>query len=391
MVNSYTKTSYIDSGNYTAPNKADILADSLLVNINDMCNKLFISYKSSKTKLDKGLLFEDFVEDTKMMISLYVPDGVLNTIPLYGADIVYWVEIFGDHTSTTIIIKFSKMQDVLANLGGIINMVTLSFTVIFSAINHYNFPFQIFTETYLNHSHLSIPDRRLAQEPSAFKVDMEFIKKSSDLKGDLSSATANYSSSTKKNFTTEIDASKVLRDKINTNIHRRYSIKLNPEVKILKKIDKVRIGVFRLLWAICRKKGDHVKAMDIVLNKINKETDFGGYLRLKEDVSLVKNIMFTTEQQIIFNSVIDFVEVYKSVYYDGSERMGFSGYLKASFEEKSVKRNKIALDEIVNKLARRFQGAPMKPGHAVLDNIPNCQPCSPEKILALSYTERYEA
>ena len=110
MINSFMFDSYIDSDDSLYPNKQHVRRDSIIVsNVLD-CQKLFIGYKTSETSLDRGFLFSTNFTSSNPIIISYIPDGTTSTLAMnLGINIIYDVEIFADHTSTTTTITFSKI------------------------------------------------------------------------------------------------------------------------------------------------------------------------------------------------------------------------------------------------------------------------------------------
>ena len=150
MVNSYFFNSYIATDDIFNPNKANIKKESLVVSNQHACDKLFITYKYSTVSMDYGFIFESPVKTDNIKISNYVPDQVPHTRDLLGYNIIYDVEVDADHFRSTTYVRFMKIQEALATMGGIISILKLVIGLILEAVNKFSFSFLLFSEVYLN-------------------------------------------------------------------------------------------------------------------------------------------------------------------------------------------------------------------------------------------------
>ena len=150
MVNSYFFNSYIATDDIFNPNKANIKKESLVVSNQHACDKLFITYKSSTVSMDYGFIFDSPSQTDSIKISNYVPDQVPHTRDLLGYNIIYNVEVDADHFSSTTHVRFMKIQEALANMGGIISILKLVFGLILESVNKFSFSFLLFSQVYLH-------------------------------------------------------------------------------------------------------------------------------------------------------------------------------------------------------------------------------------------------
>jgi len=127
-----------------------IKQESLGVNNYHASDKLFITYKHSTVSMDAGYLFENKKKVENIKISNYVPDQVPNTKENLGYSVIYNVEIDADHFRTVTYVRFQKIQEALATIGGIISIIKLFFTIILMGIYDFSFPLMLFREVYLN-------------------------------------------------------------------------------------------------------------------------------------------------------------------------------------------------------------------------------------------------
>ena len=179
MVNSYFFNSYIATDDIFNPNKANIKKESLVVSNQHACDKLFITYKYSTVSMDYGFIFEIPVKTDNIKISNYVPDQVSHTRDLLGYNIIYDVEVDADHFRTTTYVRFMKIQEALASMGGIISILKLVLGLILESINKFSFSFLLFREVYLNGEKYINLDKQINQ--NEFKP-YKNIRKNSNVK-----------------------------------------------------------------------------------------------------------------------------------------------------------------------------------------------------------------
>lgn len=150
MINSYFFNSYIVTDDVVDSNRANIKKESLIVSNSHAFDKLFITYKNSSVSMDTGFIFESPIVTQNLKISNYVPDQVPHTRDFLGYNIIYDVEIDADHFKTITYVKFMKIQEALASMGGIISILKLVFGLILLGINKFTFSFLLFSEVYLH-------------------------------------------------------------------------------------------------------------------------------------------------------------------------------------------------------------------------------------------------
>jgi hypothetical protein len=460
MINSFVSNSFVDTTDNLLPNKADILSDSLPVSNADGCNKLFIAFKESITSLDRGFIFQDIIRDKKLIISIYIPDGVLETTPRIGANVIYWVEVYADHTSSTTFIKYMKIQDVLANLGGVISLFRGVFSLIFLFINHYDVSFTLFEETYLNPFNRNIDDqkRKSLLEPKinnfnssaknsikhtgtlnspvtrnsikkgndSIKDDMNIIylnednqqpqlsfelKRQSQILSQAKFLTSNIKKSNSRedfnsvnNFSessnTDIFANRdplkeanikslksrsaFEKNNFSNNEVNKQNISLDrmsgyyssepckTEIKLagnvspskffkkeqinnsvlelktktdkfklvksgVQKIENLKIGTWVYLCA-CKKRDVSYKANIIIVDKINKELDVSNFLRIREEVLMMRSVLFKDTEGDLFFPKVNMEDIFFAINKNSSLTSGgYFDYLKKSFVEEKRK------------------------------------------------------
>ncbi len=99
--------------------------------------------------MDVGFLYENQTEIQNIKISNYVPDQVPSTKDSLGYNVIYNVEIDADHFRTVTYVRFQKIQEALATMGGIISIMKVIFTLLLMGIYNFSFPLVLFREVYL--------------------------------------------------------------------------------------------------------------------------------------------------------------------------------------------------------------------------------------------------
>lgn len=321
MVNSYFADSYIDSNDYLSPNKENIRSDSMLFNNPDYSSVLYISHKTSTASRDKGWLSEDRSDVSNIKIVSYIPDAVPSTKSSLGYNILFQIVLYADHTNTITYIKYAKIQDVLANLGGVITFFRFLWIIVFSITNYFDISFDLYCYTYLN--------------------DKTYTIKSS-VEQNLSR------NNTKRDMTITIRSNKPIDPQ--TNDQSPSSIKSQ---KILLKTGFCKYFCSRISGNL----KDHRK-YEIIHDKIRKELEVSSYLRMKEDMTLMKIIFFGKEERQIFNQLIDFRDVTR-IFKDnvGSQEELYEEYLRSSYQKVKLPKcaNYSLMNDIITKLKAKFR------------------------------------
>jgi hypothetical protein len=324
--------SFLDTDDALDPNKADVKTDSInLMAKNGNCEKLFIGYRYSTTRVDKGFLFEDTVVDIKMKIVDYIPDGTVPT-QMLGLDynIIYWVEIFAKHTNTITFIKFSKIQDVLANLGGVINIFKIGFGIIFTIINYYDLPFTVFSEAEIYNKSIYIEKTNINDRLFNYKKDSELVIRPISF--------VNQSLKIPQHSIAQSSAPDISQTETK---HENMT--------------RLEVGFHKYCWANCTNKVQLRKYMKIILDKVGKELEIKNYFRTKEDICLLKSVLFAPEEYEIFNNRHDFRDICRALDDDSDLYDGFHGYLKRSYATEKYKPEKITkYDFIIRNLRKKY-------------------------------------
>ena len=491
MVNSYFFNSYIATDDIFNPNKANIKKESLVVSNQHACDKLFITYKYSTVSMDYGFIFEIPVKTDNIKISNYVPDQVSHTRDLLGYNIIYDVEVDADHFRTTTYVRFMKIQEALASMGGIISILKLVLGLILESINKFSFSFLLFREVYLNGEKYINLDKQINQNEfkpyknirknSNVKITSQKLVKNKFEENNFKHSYDNSSSFLKqydnnniytnlndnidqiiftkeklKNFL-EIDKNPneniteekkdshiIMNDKkmyeynnkkINDNNYNYFNSntkdaielkeiiksykrnliedknpiknkennlklfknqellkknnkniifkRINPDTKTLidisgkeistgnfkinenkikkttnSKIDKnnrlsFKISFSNFILSICCRNKEMFEPLSIILEKINKEMEIQSYIRNKEDMHIIKELFFDSNDLELFNKPFDFREIYDSVKNKGQYR-AISAYLKNSFSMMIMDKDRKVNRDLTD-IERKFQ------------------------------------
>jgi hypothetical protein len=96
--------------------------------------------------------------------------------------------------------------------------------------------------------------------------------------------------------------------------------------------------------------------MKIIHKKIKKELEISGYLRLKEDMCMLKSILFVKDDWKIFHPILDFRDVCRVVKNNPVKSDCFEDYLIQSYASEKITKNvNIAqLNEQMRKVKDKF-------------------------------------
>jgi hypothetical protein len=282
---------------------------------------------------DRGWLMSEIDEVSNIKIIDYIPDAVTSTIERYGINVLFEVILYAVHTDTVTYIKYSKIQDVLANLGGVINFCKLSWVILFELTNYFDMSFDLYCYTYLNNKNFTI------------KTEKENLQTNQTLQNNISN---------RSNIKT-INTTNAIKQTITS---KNNSIILFREYKF-----NLKTGFCKYICSRLTGNYKDFNKMDIMHNKIKKEMEVWAYLRMKEDIYLLKSIMFNPDETIMFNQIVDFRDVQR-IFKDSSESNDvYTDYLKASYYTRKFDKNRnySALLDLIRKLRNRFQSISDKP------------------------------
>jgi hypothetical protein len=305
LINSYFADSFIDTDNYMDPNQQNIRKDSLYLNDPDYCAVLYIGHINSRVSRDKGWLFAEKSEISNIKVITYIPDAVPSTLASQGINTLFQVVLYAEHTDVLTYIKYSKIQDVLANLGGVINFCKLSWVVLFTITNYFDISFELYCYTYLHNKSSKIITKK------------EIYKLNSN-----------------NNMTNNNTNRSTLKTQYTISPIRQTT----SQAKLEGKASVFRTGCCRYVCSRILGNIRDYNKMTIMHSKIRKELEVSGFLRMKEDVCLMKNIFFSPEEMKIFHHIVDFREVQK-VLKEGYEGDVYLDYLRSSYVKTKPDKN----------------------------------------------------
>jgi len=73
------------------------------------------------------------------------------------------------------------------------------------------------------------------------------------------------------------------------------------------------VNLSTYLFSICQRKRHISEPLEMVLEKIRKEIEIKNYLKLKEDILIMKELLINEDENEIFNLPYDFEEFYFSI------------------------------------------------------------------------------
>ncbi len=112
-----------------------------------------------------------------------------------------------------------------------------------------------------------------------------------------------------------------------------------------------------LLSSILCKRRHISEPLNVILEKIDKEIEIKSYLRLKEDILIMKEIIFDPKDKEIFNDPYDFEEIYYSIKgkEKGDHRM--NTFWKTSFvmQDNPLRKSKTKTANVMSKFTEKFK------------------------------------
>jgi hypothetical protein len=325
LVNSFFYDSYIDSNDYLKPNKQNIRSDSITLTNKGYCATLYVGHKLSSTDRDKGWLFQDRDVTSAVKIVSYIPDAVPNTKAELGFNLLYDIILYADHTNTTTYLKYSKIQDVLANLGGVIQICNVVWTIFFTITNYFDLSFDLYSYTYLDNNKFLITTYSNIETPQF-----------------------------EGNSGRELNGPIIYSRKQNIS---DFGTEKKPEPKPRQIKMVFQTGCCRyLMTRICCGDKKDLEKMKIIHRKVKKELEISSYLRLKEDMFMLKSILFTKDEWKIFSPKLDFSDVCRVIKNSAPGCDGFEDYLIHSYKPELIPKytNMNILNEQVRRLKEKF-------------------------------------
>jgi len=120
--------------------------------------------------MDYGFIFQDPILSENIKISNYVPGQAFPTEQNLGYNVIYNVEIDADHYKSVTFVKFMKIQEALANLGGIISVIKVFFTLLLSRIYSFSLSFLLFRDVYLHGNQKITLDKNRYLQANKIKI-----------------------------------------------------------------------------------------------------------------------------------------------------------------------------------------------------------------------------
>jgi hypothetical protein len=105
----------------------------------------------------------------------------------------------------------------------------------------------------------------------------------------------------------------------------------NSKLSKTKKSIKFRLSCPTLAWAFCCRKKRLLDPIVIVLDKINKELEIKSYIRMKEDIHIMKELLIDPKDIDMFSRPLEFQEIYDATRKNTFKYGGLSHYIKKSF------------------------------------------------------------
>jgi hypothetical protein len=126
--------------------------------------------------------------------------------------------------------------------------------------------------------------------------------------------------------------------------------------KVMKKV-LLRTGFFKLCCNRLKGNIKEYKKLEIIHEKIKKELEISNYLRLKEDMTMMKAILFTNEESEIFNQLVDFRDVLR-IFNESNPNLNdpYEDYLRKSYQPTKLPKtvNMSFINDMIRKIKARY-------------------------------------
>ena len=303
-VTSFMSDSYINIDDVYLPNQPNARVESYEMTNYKGCNKLYIFLQQSSTNSDTGFIFTLNTKSSYIKIKSLIPDDSLNTLDLLGYNIIYEIIISADHTNTLTYIRYPKIQESIAGVGGIISIFRLTVLFLYRYLNYHKSLFKLFMKTYIKDEEIhryfqaegNLKPREIPEKTEDLRKTIQFKKYQTriDLHNQKDLDTKNLENKQRK----EIDLLPLSTYTLESNENKeRKEIELLPLFK----------------ENFCCKKAIKENIYKLLTSKISKEMDICHYLCLIEDVNLMKNLIFDENEINIFNCFHDIRKILNAI------------------------------------------------------------------------------
>jgi hypothetical protein len=174
FINVYYKDSILQTNEYENPTYNNIKNFPMVLG-SDIYRKLSVNYKNVVLESDNGWLFSNITEYSNIKVESIIPEtsGKVNTFD--GNQVVFEVSFYASHFKLQYNRKYAKIQDILANLGGIFKALIFILELSFNYFLVRKYYVDLFNTCYPNY----IPDekRNIIQDTFNKMSKNNFIEK----------------------------------------------------------------------------------------------------------------------------------------------------------------------------------------------------------------------
>lgn len=293
----YIDSPNIEFSNYYTPFKHELSIFYQKLSIN-MYKIMEIYLKSSVFQTDQGWFFESLQFIKGFVVGNYLYDlGAYekNTI----LQIFYSISVYSSEKKSTISRRYQKVQDILAQFGGVCNILLIIGFFLAKVENHYSFIYETMNKLYDFQVKTQEKDEKIHKKPKSGN----FLSKNQDK--ELVESSANSLNKTAKslreklafqlNFTRFFKKPEVLKPQI-SKIERFHSFKQRKK--------SLFFGFCSYLWLLLKKKKFRLNKREVLFmkaeRKITEETDIVNIVQKLQDIEKLKKVLLTEEQLFFF-------------------------------------------------------------------------------------------
>jgi hypothetical protein len=237
-------------------------------------NEYFFYYNTLNFETDKGFLIEDTVTETHMTYDSMSQQ--LSSKNLVGP--YYGMSFRLNNVKNTIFRKYIKIQDVVANVGGLIKGILMIMQFFMMFLSEHDYHSRVINESYVVES----KSQHLAPK---VHIATSFYNKSSQI---LENNFMGKELTTSNNMTTiQNNLKPDIESKFKTFSFRKYNF---------------RVNFFKsVYYRLCARNDANYKFFLTARAKFVQNTDIVNYNKLIEEYEFIKNILFDENGKVLLN------------------------------------------------------------------------------------------
>jgi len=277
-----------------------------------LSKKNFYRFKTTEIKIDEGWFTEEYTSKAVIQLDNIVPDSNLNEV---NSDIIYVMSFESPLIGDLYSISYIKIQLIIGNLGGILNVLMVIGKIACSYVSETSFYLQQTKD--LVHLYTSNENDKLNKEN---KEEDEFNKPSMisiiPFKDDKNLNTRQKENNLIVSETEKKDIFKSSKSNNSNNPNSNKNIK-NKENYTHISIPKSKIGICDYLSSCCnnsctnKSNKSNKKFYEALFDYFEKQLDITGIIQTRHELEIIKSIFITNkeENKDIFNFKIQLEDI----------------------------------------------------------------------------------